>query len=422
MVAGAGHRPRPGTVCTDGQGGFGEPKNPGRDVAVGPAWRHRCLLRRFDSGVGHDKKSTPWVTERKRTAPIAARFGYQCNVRNPDNMAALSGGPDDAPGELGEKGFGATFPHRLRDTENSADAIFATPLGNELVSEAAKAAVVAEQLGAAQVPGYLVVGFSAHDYAAHGWGHESLEAWDILLRLDTTLAEFKKYLGAKVGEGQGSLFVTSDHSAAPLLERRIAAGLAGQRDASQRIAAAAQAAASVGLGWAKARTWRTRGIQRSLFRARCWLNQRKNERLRYRRCALLVHSCLASRLRHSPPRLRAFVKPVWMHRWRFVWRSIRCGRAKLYFCRQKGMVLHENDEAVATHPGSPVVQLPGASDCRRTTAGNCGCGGTTAVTCGCGDTAANTTKMSWFGDFAATRYRRKAVKITLMLTKNCSQY
>lgn len=194
--------------------------------------------------------------------------------------------------------------------------------------------------------------FSAHDYAAHGWGHESLEAWDILLRLDTTLAEFKKYLGAKVGEGQGSLVVTSDHSAAPLLERRIAAGLAGQRDASQRIVDAAQAAASVGLGWAKARGWRTRGIQRSLFRARCWLNQRKNERLRYRRCALLVHSCLASRLRHSPPRLRAFVKPVWMQRWRFVWRSIRCGWAKLYFCRQKDMVLHENDEAVATHPGS----------------------------------------------------------------------
>nr|MBP9089293.1 alkaline phosphatase family protein [Kofleriaceae bacterium] len=295
-------------------------------------------------------KPTAWVAELNRAAPIAARFGYQWDVRDPDIIAALSGGPDDAPGELGEKGFGATFPHRLRDTKDPADAIFATPLGNELVIEAAKAAVVAEQLGADQVPDYLVVSFSAHDYVTHGWGHESWEAWDILLRLDTTLAEFKEYLDTKIGEGQWSLIVTSDHGAAPLPERRVAAGLAGARYPYQRIIDVAQTAASTVLGegsWVADARYPTLFVSSALLAQSA---QKRNAAIAAMRTAIAqLPGIAAAHLTaevagHCETRVgEALVLCLALD-------PARSG--EIVFLPAEGTVLHESDEAVATHHGS----------------------------------------------------------------------
>src|SRR5678816_3070349 len=146
----------------------------------------------------------------------------------------------DRPGEVGEKGFGATFPHDPHTTKNPADAIYAMPLGNDVVLETALAAIDGEQLGADAATDLLFVSLSANDYIAHGWGHESWEAWDSLLRLDSELAKFLDELDKKVGAKNWAMVVTSDHGAAPLPELT-----GGGRMSFEQLETAANNAATV---------------------------------------------------------------------------------------------------------------------------------------------------------------------------------
>ncbi|HPH64173.1 MAG TPA: alkaline phosphatase family protein [Kofleriaceae bacterium] len=295
-------------------------------------------------------KPTSWVNQLNQTSPIAARLDYEWTVRNPDTIATLSGGPDNQPGELGEKGFGPTFPHRLRDTQDPADAVFATPLGNELVIEAAEAAVVAERLGADDVTDYLVVSFSANDYVAHGWGHESWEAWDIALRLDTSLADFKAFLDANVGQDRWSLIVTSDHGAAPLPERRVAVGRVGARYPYQKIIDAAQAAATAALGPG---AWVADARYPTLYLSAAALALPATKRaaaLQTMRAAIArVPGIAAAHLTsdiagHCETRSGDEAAVC------LALDSERSG--EIVFLPSEGTVLHESDEAVATHHGS----------------------------------------------------------------------
>ena len=89
------------------------------------------------------------------------------------DLEQLAHVPDANTGEIGEKKLGATFPHSPDASGDAADAVFAEPLGNDIVLETALAAIDGEHLGADDVPDVLVVSLSAHDYVGHGWGHES---------------------------------------------------------------------------------------------------------------------------------------------------------------------------------------------------------------------------------------------------------
>jgi len=159
---------------------------------------------------------TPWLDAWNASHPISARL-HDVWTALPET-ARLAGIADDAPGEVGEKGLGAAFPHALDRTKDPSDAIFATPFGNDLVLDTAGEAIDREQLGADAHPDLLVMSLSAHDYVGHGWGQESWEAWDMLLRLDRRLAAFLDELDRKVGAGRWSMVVTSDHGASPMPE------------------------------------------------------------------------------------------------------------------------------------------------------------------------------------------------------------
>src|SRR5262249_9039434 len=145
---------------------------------------------------------------------------------------------DDAPGEVGEKGFGATFPHALEATPDPSDAVFATPLGNDLVFDAATQAITEERLGDDASADLLILSLSAHDYVGHGWGQESWEAWDMMVRLDRRLDRFLADLDAKIGAARWAMIVTSDHGASPMPE-----SLNGGRITFQQIKEAANRAA-----------------------------------------------------------------------------------------------------------------------------------------------------------------------------------
>ncbi|MEO8700102.1 MAG: alkaline phosphatase family protein [Kofleriaceae bacterium] len=186
---------------------------------------------------------TPWLDDWNHRHPIALHLHDVWTPLDPAQLAALTGRRDYQIGEAGEKGFGSTFPHPLDGTKEPADAIFAAPIGNELVLDTALAAIDGEHLGIDDKPDLLIVSLSAHDYIAHGWGHESWEAWDATMRLDRSLATFLDELDRRVGSGRWSMVVTSDHGASHLPEL-----VGGGRLRYAQIEAVANAAASRVLG------------------------------------------------------------------------------------------------------------------------------------------------------------------------------
>ncbi|HEY5926195.1 MAG TPA: alkaline phosphatase family protein, partial [Kofleriaceae bacterium] len=186
--------------------------------------------------------AAPWLAEHNRTHPIAPRL-VPWRPSDPARLAQLSGVVDAQRGEVGEKGFGPAFPHDPKQTKNPHDALYAMPLGNDVVLETALAAIDGEQLGADRTIDLLIVSLSAHDYVMHGWGHESWEAWETALLLDAKLDEFLGELDRKVGKQRWALVLTSDHGGSPLPEV-----LNGGRYTDEQIKAALNQAASLELG------------------------------------------------------------------------------------------------------------------------------------------------------------------------------
>ncbi|MEO7094021.1 MAG: alkaline phosphatase family protein, partial [Polyangiales bacterium] len=177
----------------------------------------------------------PWLDEWNRTHPVKAHLEDVWTPLDPARLATLTGIADAAPGEVGDKGFGPTFPHDLGATKDPAQAIFAAPIGNELVLDTATQALDAEQLGTDDVPDLLIVSLSANDYIGHAWGHESWEAWDALMRLDQRLDAFVTALDDSVGAGQWAMIATSDHGASPMPKGRLT--YAQIKDAANKAAA-----------------------------------------------------------------------------------------------------------------------------------------------------------------------------------------
>lgn len=206
---------------------------------------HAGLAIYYDSKAGRFVShggDAPWLATHDRAHPVAPRLA-PWRPQDPALLARLSGLADSQPGEPGEKGFGATFPHDPKATRNPADAVHAMPLGNELVLEAALSAIDGEGLGADDTIDLLVVSLSAHDYIAHGWGHESWEAWDSELRLDASLEHFLAELDRKVGKGRWGMVVTGDHGGSPLPEL-----VGGGRYTDEQLRAALDQAAALELG------------------------------------------------------------------------------------------------------------------------------------------------------------------------------
>lgn len=221
-------------------------------VAVSLKSRAALLpLGHAGTAIWYDKKSVaftsnqslPWLATYNKANPIAPHLRDVWTPLDAAKLAQLSGTVDDQVGEVGEKNFGPTFPHSIAANKDPADAIYAVPLGNQLVLDTALAAIDGEQLGADATPDLLIVSLSAHDYVGHGWGHESWESWDMWLRLDAAIGAFLAQLDAKVGAEQWAMLVTSDHGASPLPER-----IKGGRMTPESLEKIANAAAATEIG------------------------------------------------------------------------------------------------------------------------------------------------------------------------------
>ncbi len=202
----------------------------GHAIAVALKPRSACLVSGqhpelaiwFDSGAGGMTTSTAyasaaptWLVEHARAHPASRFIGQTWEPRDPALLAQHTKILDDAPGEGSLHGMGTAFPHVVHDAEE----LLHTPFGDQLVLEAALAALDPMQLGADDVPDLLAISFSSHDYAGHNWGPDSWEVLDLTLRLDVALGELFSTLDRRLGKDGWAVVLTSDHGATPLVER-----------------------------------------------------------------------------------------------------------------------------------------------------------------------------------------------------------
>jgi predicted AlkP superfamily pyrophosphatase or phosphodiesterase len=189
-----------------------------------------------------------WLVALAKDQPVSRFFDYEWTPLDADLLEQTCVGPDDGPGEGKNEGLDTTFPHPLKGLERVSRALRATPAGTELVLDSALAALEGEGLGADATTDLLAVTLSSHDYAGHYWGQESWERLDLLLQLDISLGKFFDQLDEKVGKNQYAVILTSDHGAAPMVERSVKQGKDAHRITHEMLKKAANTAANTILG------------------------------------------------------------------------------------------------------------------------------------------------------------------------------
>lgn len=111
--------------------------------------------------------------------------------------------------------FGTGFPYVFTSlVGKNYNPVIATPYGNTLTTEFAKAVINNEKMGADEITDFLAISYSSPDYVGHSFGPNSIEQEDVFLRLDKELGEFLDYLDTKVGKDQYLMFLSADHGAA----------------------------------------------------------------------------------------------------------------------------------------------------------------------------------------------------------------
>lgn len=137
-------------------------------------------------------------------------------------------GPDKEPSERTFDGKKSGFPYDLSTLDKDYEHIIKSPFGNRILMELALEAVGSTTLGEDDHTDFLALSFSATDYVGHDNGPYSVEIEDTYLRLDQQLATLFSKLDDKVGKGNYTVFLTSDHGVSPipqyLMDRELGGG------------------------------------------------------------------------------------------------------------------------------------------------------------------------------------------------------
>jgi len=135
-----------------------------------------------------------------------------------------------------------TFPYDLKTlslSNGDFDILRTTPFGNSIVTDFAIAAIKGEKLGSDDVTDVLAISYSSTDYIGHNFGVNSKEIEDTYIRLDKEIERLLDYLDGKIGRGEYTLFLTSDHGAVNvpgyLKSLNIPAGYLKNTDTRQKL-------------------------------------------------------------------------------------------------------------------------------------------------------------------------------------------
>lgn len=179
----------------------------------------------FHSSSFYYEKLPEWVEAWNKDKGAKTYAGKVWTLSRPEEAYRFE---DDRPEEMGYDGMGKTFPHPLPGDapEVLNSRIRVTPFGDRLTVDFAKTLMTTEKLGAGEATDFLALSLSATDYIGHGFGPDSREMEDQILRLDALLGELICEVEDRLGIGRALYVLTSDHGVAPIPEalRRQAPG------------------------------------------------------------------------------------------------------------------------------------------------------------------------------------------------------
>src|SRR5258706_419663 len=153
-------------------------------------------------------------------------------------------GPDDSPYEIKLKGKDkSVFPYdlkKLRTSNGNFELLPYTPMGDDLLTAFAEAALKGETLGKSKQTDFLTISFSSPDLVGHTLGPTSVEMQDMYLILDQHLEELLAKLDTEIGKNNYIVFLTADHAVVDvpqsLKDNRVPAGnFMGQKAASDEL-------------------------------------------------------------------------------------------------------------------------------------------------------------------------------------------
>ncbi len=199
---------------------------------LGQAYWFDETVGKFVTGTWYTKEFPAWL---KAFNGRGLADGYVSQQWTPLLPRTEYLGEDDRPYEADELGLGRTFPHPLSGGLQTAGprsyaALAASALSNDLLVQAAKAAIEGEGLGKDEVPDLLAVSFSGTDRVFHIYGPYSWEMQDALYRLDRQVAELVAAAERAAG-GRANLVVvlTADHGGAAVPEHWASEGVPARR-------------------------------------------------------------------------------------------------------------------------------------------------------------------------------------------------
>ncbi|MBM3165304.1 MAG: alkaline phosphatase family protein [Bacteroidetes bacterium] len=136
---------------------------------------------------------------------------------------------DDSPYERIISGKKApVFPYTQEEIGLGNFAKFVvTPFANTQLTDLAKKAIIAEQLGKRNATDFLCISYSSTDIAGHEFGPYSLEVEDMYLRLNLELERLFQCLDREVGKKNYIVFLTADHAVVPVPQQLVDSKLPG---------------------------------------------------------------------------------------------------------------------------------------------------------------------------------------------------
>jgi predicted AlkP superfamily pyrophosphatase or phosphodiesterase len=179
------------------------------------------------------KQAPAFLREFARRDPVDADYGKVWEPMMPASSYLYT---DNGLSEHPPAPWGATFPHKLVGNSNGgkADTQFYrlwinSPYADEYIGRMTIATIDAMNLGRGEATDLLAISFSALDAVGHGFGPQSHEVQDVLLRLDRTLGALFEHLDRTVGRENYVVALSADHGVSPILEQVKEMGLSAGR-------------------------------------------------------------------------------------------------------------------------------------------------------------------------------------------------
>jgi len=206
---------------------------------LGQAYWFDETVGKFVTGTWYTKEFPGWLKAFNGRGLADGYFSQQWAPLLPKTEYL---GEDERPYEADESGLGRSFPHPLSGGGQSAgphsyEALASSAFSNDLLVQAAKAALEGEAMGKDEVPDLLAVSFSGTDRVFHAYGPYSWEMQDTLYRLDRALAELITAAERAAG-GRANLVIvlTADHGGAAVPEHWASEGLPARRMNTKELA------------------------------------------------------------------------------------------------------------------------------------------------------------------------------------------